>query len=220
MIGHAHTRLAALLCASALLAAAGPEPDAATRSSAASRPEVDQNWDFVQLSGSEGAQGNTRTYTIAGAGSITASVSATSPISEVYSKGFAEQVDDDERGLGMCQDRGPNGGCASDEFEIGDATETGTFASLYLDFTGLVAGSSVTSVTLSSLEAGDGWSVSASTDGSTYSRFSTGVSTSETAMTIPVPAGTKYLRFDVGAGTSGANNYLVASVTTSGSPWR
>jgi hypothetical protein len=222
MTARTPTRIATLLCASLLVAAACAKPDAETPTAPAAVPHPGPagsaggasgtTWDFVQLSGTEGPQGNTKTYTNGGAGSIVASVSATTPVSEVYSKGFADAVASGERGLGICQDSGIDGACSGSE--IGAAAEDSTLASLYLNCTGLTSGSSVTSVTLSSLQAGDGWSISSSADGSSYTQFSSGVSTGVVTMTIAVPAGVKYLRFDVGDGNNGANDYLVQSVTT------
>lgn len=170
-------------------------------------------WDFVQLAGGEGAQGNSKTFTIAGAGSVVASASATNPVSEVYSKGFALPPGDEERGLGLCQDLGLNSLCVGVDDEIGDDFGTGTVLTpLYLDFTGLTTGSVVTSVTLSSVQLGEGYSVSFSTDGSSYTLLQNGVGTGAAVFSIDVPAATKFLRFDVGPGGAG-NNYLVQSAT-------
>lgn len=174
-------------------------------------------WDFVALSGGDGPQGNPKTYTIAGQGSVVASASTTDPATQLYSKGFADAPGTEERGLGLCRNVGTGGACVatSGDYEIGDVWTDGANPTMTLDFTGLVPGSAVTSVTLSSLQATEGWSVAASSDGTTYTVFSTGTGDASTlpTITIPVPAGTMFLRFSVGPGSAG-NDYLVASATT------
>ena len=179
-------------------------------------------WDFVALAGGDGPQGASHTYTIEGAGSVVAWASTEDPPAEPYAKGFEDPPGSEERGLGICGHFAANNDCVNPpvtDGEIGDHWPDGSIPSLYLDFTGLVAGSEVTSVTLSSLQDTEGWSVSMSSDGTTYTLLSSGTGSSATltTYTIAVPAGTKYLRFDVGPGSAG-NNYLVASATTTGPP--
>jgi len=212
-----------ILAASAVLATACSEqdPTAPGRLSpknlhpSATVVTTTTNWDFVALSSGEGDQGNSTTFTIAGAGSVVASATPTDPgKARVYSKGFADPVGSDERGLGLCRDFGDAGICLSDkDQEIGeDFGGDGIFPSLFLDFTGLTAGSVVTSVTLSSVQTSEGYSVSWSTDGSAYTLLASNVGIGQTVFSLPVPAATKFLRFDVGPGGAG-NNYLVQSAT-------
>lgn len=210
-----------VLAASALLATACSEqdPTAPGRLSPKNlRPSstiitTTTNWDFVALAGGEGAQGNSKTFTIAGAGSVVASASTTDPVSEVYSKGFANPPGTEERGLGLCQDLGVNNLCVGVDDEIGDDFGGGhVLTPLFLDFSGLTAGSVVTSVTLSSVQDGEGYSVSWSADGSSYTLLQSGVGSGAVVFSIPVPAAAKFLRFDVGPGGAG-NNYLVQSAT-------
>lgn len=170
-------------------------------------------WDFVQLSGGDGAQGSPKLYTIAGAGSVIASTTAIpDPQTEVFSKGFADPPGTDERGLGICREIGTGGECNSGDNEVGDAYPDNAHPSLVLDFTGLTAGSVVTNVTLSSVQDGEGYSVSWSGDGVSYTLLASGVGVGQTVFSLSVPAGTNFLRFDVGPGGAG-NNYLVQSVT-------
>ena len=187
-------------------------------------------WDFVTLAGGTGPEGSAKTFTISGSGSIVASVveSQPNPGFQVYSKIFGQGSGTytSERGLGICGDYGAGGGCIGDDDEIGDAFwdtagNRDLFPSLLLDFTSLVSGSVVNSVTLSSMQTGTSYAIFSSSDGSTFSLMASGTDTSTTSdsLTIAVAAGVKYLRFDVGAGTAQWNNYLVQSVTvtTSGS---
>jgi hypothetical protein len=213
-----------ILAASAVIATACSEqdPTAPERMSPKNlRPSstvitTTTEWDFVQLAGGEGDQGNSTTFTMPGAGSVVASATATDPgKARVYSKGFLEPVGSDERGLGLCRDFGDAGICLSDkDQEIGeDFGGDGVFPSLFLDFTGLTAGSVVTSVTLSSVQTSEGYSVSWSTDGSSYTLLQSDVGPGPGAIvSIPVPETAKFLRFDVGPGGLG-NNYLVQSAT-------
>jgi len=171
------------------------------------------NWDFVALAGGEGPQGNSTTFTIAGVGSVVASAAVTDPATEVYSKGFAKPPGDEERGLGLCQDLGLNNGCVGLDDEIGDLLATGTVLTpLYLNLSGLNSNCVATGVTLSSVQTGEGYSVSSSNDGITYSLVQAGVGTGVPVFTIPVSGAPNYLRFDVGAGIAG-NNYLLQSMS-------
>lgn len=187
------------------------------------------DWDFVALAGGEGPQGQTKTFTIAGAGSIAASAvgtvpAGTSAFPQVYSKGFALPPGDAERGLGLCVAIEQPGDClAGSDDEIGDPwggirpALADYNPSVLLDFTGLAAGTTVQSVTLASLQLSEGWLVSASTDGSTYTPVSTGQSDGSSTylptFTIQVPGTTKFLMVSPGPGAAG-NNYLLQSVTT------
>jgi hypothetical protein len=182
-------------------------------------------WDFVALAGTDGPLGSPKTFTISGQGSIVASASASAPNPgfQVYSKGFEDAPLSDERGLGICGNYGINGACGSaspgGDDEIGDTYPDASgnqtvVPSLYLDFTGLVSGSVVDSVTLSSVQNTEGYSVSSSVDGSTWTLVAsgTGSSTTSAVVALAVPSSTKYLRFDRGPGGAG-NNYIVATVT-------
>jgi hypothetical protein len=172
------------------------------------------NWDFVALAGGEGPQGNSKTFTIAGVGSVVASAAVTDPATEVYSKGFPLPPGDEERGLGLCQDIGLNNGCVGEDDEIGDVLSNGTVLTpLYLNLTGLASNCVATGVTLASVQLGEGYSVSSSNDGVNYSLVAAGVGTGAAVFSIPVPGAPKYLRFDVGAGGAGNNNYLLQSMS-------
>jgi len=172
-------------------------------------------WDFTQIAGGDGVQGNPATFTIAGQGSIVATtVNGTTPwSSSVTTKGFEDGPNTDERGLGVCQNFGvaPNP-CGGNE--VGTNFGDGEFPSLVLNFTGLASGSVVQSVTLSSVQFGDGYSVSTSTDGSTYTLLASGNGQSSTTaqLTIAVPAGVEYMRFDPFSGTGG-DDYTVETVS-------
>lgn len=171
-------------------------------------------WDFVDIAGGDGPLGSPATFTVPGGGSIVASATVTDPRTEVYAKGFAEPFGSDERGLGICADFGAGGQCVtSSDDEIGDVVPTVNglvYPSVFLDLTGLTAGSTVPSVTISSLQDGEKYSAWWSTDGVNYTMFSSGTGSAATLpiLTIPVPSGAKYLRFDPEGG-----NYLVQSVS-------
>jgi hypothetical protein len=171
------------------------------------------NWDFVALAGGEGPQGNSKTFTIAGVGSVVASAAVTDPVSEVYSKGFADPLGSDERGLGLCQDLGVNSLCVGVDDEIGDDFGGGhVLTPLYLNLTGLNSGCFATGVSLSSVQLDEGYSVSSSNDGVNYTLVQAGVGTGAAVFTIPVSGAPQYLRFDVGPGGAG-NNYLLQSMS-------
>lgn len=213
------TAAAAVACSDTASTVAGPSTRTGLSRSMNSPTAAVTTWDFVALSGGDGPQGNPATYSISGEGSIVASASATNPATQVYSKGFEDAPGSDERGLGLCRNVGTGGACVATtgDYEIGDVWPDSANPSMTLDFTGLAAGSVVTSVTLSSLQATEGWAVSWSADGSTYTLFSTGTGSDSTlpTLTIPVPSGAKFLRFSVGPGSAG-NDYLVQSVTVTG----
>jgi len=168
-------------------------------------------WDFVALAGGEGPQGNSTTFTIAGVGSVVASAALTVPATEVYSKGFLLGLGDEERGLGLCQDLALNNGCVGQDNEIGDIfVDLGTtLTPLYLNLTGLNSGCVATGVTLSSVQTGEGYSVSSSNDGINYTVVQEGVGTGAAVFTIPVSGAPTYLRFDA----HGAGNYLLQSMS-------
>ena len=174
-------------------------------------------WDFVALAGSNGDVGNPKTFTIAGAGSVTATSTPTVAFpSSVTTKGLGDPFPSDERGLGVCQKGGVGGACLGDE--VGTDLGDGEKGSLILDFTGLAAGSTVTNVMLSSVQFGECYSVSTSADGSTYALLQTGLGASNSSAVIligGVPATTKFLRFDPCPGDFG-DDYVVESVTTVG----
>jgi hypothetical protein len=171
-------------------------------------------WDFVDIAGGDGPLGNPATFTVPGAGSIVASATLTNPGTEVFAKGFSEPFGSDERGLGICGEFGAGGQCVtSSDDEIGDLVPTvngNVFPSVFLNLTGLVAGSIVQSVTISSLQLGDNYSAWWSTDGVSYTLLSNGTGSAATlpTITVPVPSTAKYLRFDAAGG-----NYLVQSLT-------
>jgi hypothetical protein len=230
MTSHRWIRWSIGLAAAAAMAACSDNPSSPDGPSARMGVSRSMNtttattttWDFVALSGADGPQGNPKTYSISGAGSVVASASVTDPATQVYSKGSADAPGTAERGLGLCRNVGTGGACVATngDFEIGDVWPDGAVPSMFLDFTGLTAGSAVTSVTVSSVQFTEGWSIASSTDGSTYTTFSTGTGTDSTnaVYTIPVPAGTNYLRFDAGPGSAG-NDYLVQSVTVTTQPF-
>ena len=192
-------------------------------------------WDFVALIGGnngDGGRGNTHTFTIAGAGSIVATVDP-SPW-ELYRKGFFDPPFTEERGLGVCLD--PGTGCTSPgDDEIGDVWPDGTMPAIVLDLTGLSSGTTITAATLASVQETEGWRVLASADGTTYNLLTEGTGSAATlpTLTFPVPPDTKFLRFEgLPCGTNdlvtvlnntggdngggcGGNNYLLQSVTTS-----
>jgi hypothetical protein len=217
---HAPTlKLATILAASAVLATACREQDALAPRPALELPGASSAlvttttvWDFAGLAGGDGDHGSPATFTIAGSGSIVASAQQTDAGDHVYSKGDSPPFDTEERGLGVCRQFTVGGPCQGIDYEIGDPFGDGIYPSLFLDFTGLTPGSVVTNVTIASLQTSEGYSIYSSTDGTTYTPMSSGVGTGNPILTLPVPAGVKYLRFDVGAGGEG-NNYLVQSVT-------
>jgi hypothetical protein len=181
-------------------------------------------WDFAGLAGGDGPQGSPTIFTIAGEGAIIASVYAkeSNPGFQVWSKGFNDPPLSYERGLGVCGNYGTGGNCGNaspaGEDEIGDvfpdsAGNLTVVPSLYLNFTGLAAGLVVDSVTLGSLQIGEGYSISSSTDGTTYTLMVAGARTTGTSdiLAFAVPAATRYLRFDQGPGGAG-NNYIVETV--------
>lgn len=182
-------------------------------------------FDFSAMAGGPDREiGTSFTFTDPVAGSIVASAEQTLPSPgtvQVYAKGTAEALGDEEKGLGYCfQPAGLGDECTSTgEDEIGDGDGRGHFPSVLLSFTGLSAGTVVTSVMVSSVQNLEGYKVSSSTDGITFTAFASGVgSDAQPVITIPVNDPTiKYLRFEVGAGGAG-NNYLIAAVTTTTTP--
>jgi hypothetical protein len=181
-------------------------------------------WDFALLSGPDGPHGNPAVFTIPGQGSIIATVveSESNPGFQVWSKGFNDAPLSEERGLGICGNYGTGGICGNasgmGSEEVGDmfpdsAGNVTLSPSLVLNFTGLAAGSVVDSVTLGSLGLGEGYSMSSSADGVTYSVMAKATRTTGTSNVVafPVRAGTNYLRFDQGAGIVGSD-YVVVTV--------
>jgi len=198
----------------------GPSASPVELAPALSSIVITTTWDFVALAGGDGDQGTPKTFTVLGAGSVTATSTPTSPFpSSVTTKGFSEVYPSNERGLGICKKGGVGNTCAGSD-EIGTSDGSGQFGSLILDFTALAPGSVVTDVLLSSVQLGEGYSVSWSADGITYTLLATGTGASllNNMITISgVPATTKFLRFDVGPGAF-RNDYVVESVTTVTTP--
>src|SRR6516162_3554831 len=62
------------------------------------------NWDFVALAGGDGPQGSSKAFTQSGESVIASAVSGGvgTAFPQVYSKGSALPVGDEERGLGLC----------------------------------------------------------------------------------------------------------------------
>ena len=181
-------------------------------------------WDFALLAGSDGPHGNPAVFTIPGQGSIIATVidSEPNPGFQVWSKGILDPPLSDERGLGLCGNYGIGGACGNasptGSDEIGDvfpdsAGNLTLTPSLVLNFTGLAAGSVVDSVTLGSVGPGEGYSMSWSADGVSYSPMVSGVRSGGPGevVSFPVHAGANYIRFDQGAGIPGSN-YVVETV--------
>jgi hypothetical protein len=181
-------------------------------------------WDFALLAGPDGPQGNPKIFTIAGQGSIIATVveAASNPGFQVWSKGFNDAPLSEERGLGICGNYGTGGTCgsvgtaASDEVgdTFPDSAGNLTLApSLVLNFTGLATGSVVDSVTLGSLGLGEGYSMFWSADGVSYTQLVRGARTTGTSNVVafPVQAGVNYLRFDQGPGIA-ASDYVIVTV--------
>jgi hypothetical protein len=181
------------------------------------------------LAGGVGPQGQTHIFTVAGAGSVAASAVGTVPAGatafpQVYTKDEGVPA---ERGLGLCVAvELPTGTClAGSDNEIGDPwgnirANLATYnPSVRLDFTGLVAGSTVKSITLGSIQKGEAYLVTASSDGVNYSSFagSSGMAVGNELLptiTIAVPATTKFLLISPNPAGGAGNNYLIASVTT------
>jgi hypothetical protein len=181
-------------------------------------------WDFALLAGPDGPQGNPKTFTIPGQGSIIATVveAESNPGFQVWSKGFNDAPLSDERGLGICGDYGTGGICGSvgpsASNEIGDtfpdsAGNLTLTPSLVLNFTGLTTGSVVDSVTLGSLEFGEGYSMLWSADGVTYTQLARAARTTGTSNVVAfhIQPGVNYLRFDQGPG-SAVSDYVVVTV--------
>jgi hypothetical protein len=217
--------LAAMCC---MLAACGSPatPTGNTSNGASSNGALPgtTTWDFALLAGPDGPQGNPKIFTLPGQGAIIATVieAASNPGFQVWSKGFNDPPLSPERGLGICGDYGTGGICgsvgpaASDE--IGDtfpdsAGNLTLTPSMVLNFTGLSAGSVVDSVTLGSLEFGEGYSVLWSADGVTYTQMvrAARVTGTSNVVAFPVPAGVNYLRFDQGPGIA-VSDYVVVTV--------
>jgi choice-of-anchor A domain-containing protein len=179
------------------------------------------DWDFAEMAvvppnsnSPDGPIGRSYTFTVPGAGSVTASARQVDANGDqLYAKG--RSIGADERGLGVCRQFTAGGQCQGVDNEIGDQFGDGKFPSITLDFTGLAAGTVVTSLTLSSLQSLESYSISSSTDGTVYTPFASGVgSDAQPVITIAVSnPNIKYFRFEVGTGGAG-NNYLVASATT------
>jgi hypothetical protein len=184
-------------------------PSSATQPSFVVVPTI-TTWDLVTQAGT-GNQGSPVTISLGSAGSITATAVKPSPASNpntVY--GFTDP-NPAERGLGLCEIL-PSGACSPGE--IGYQPTTG---SLVLAFTNLACGTTITSVTLGSLQTIPTVETAVyytSTNGGTTWIGPTTVSGNASSLaTIPLPAGTNAVKF-----SPGNIDYLVQSVTTSSVP--
>lgn len=123
--------------------------------------------DFVNLIGSSGAKTGSITFGTGGFGNITASTDPATPTSQVYSKNFGAPTGDAEKGLGVCSSVNPGftvgvgdaaNNCAYGN-EVGDAVLTVPGGSLFVDFSGLTATTTLTQIFLGSVQTGEGGTI-------------------------------------------------------------
>jgi PEP-CTERM motif len=176
-------------------------------------------WDLAQLAGSNGDKGTSLTILNGGFGSLLLTTIAPT---DVFVKGFGSPALDSEKGIGTCL-FSAGAPCAGDE--IGETVGTG---SLFLNTSGLLAGSSLTHLFLGSLQTGEGWGVffsdaagacEAIASGS-YTALASGTGDTDGATTgvdVTDVAAThhKCYRFDPFFATAGGHDYLLAAVTVS-----
>jgi hypothetical protein len=121
-------------------------------------------WDFAAILGTPGTNdlGTTHTFTNGSNGSIVAS----STDRRVTTKGQELALTDAERGLGLCFHTGGTQATACVFPADGDEVGDGGAGTLRVNFNGVLpAGSIATSVSLGSLQTGEGYRMSISTDG-------------------------------------------------------
>ena len=119
-------------------------------------------WDFAAILGTPGTNdlGTTHTFTNGSNGSIVAS----STNRRVTTKGQELALTDPERGLGLCLNGTQATACVFPA--SGDEVGDGGAGTLLVNFNGVLpAGSIATSVSLGSLQTGEGYKMSISTDG-------------------------------------------------------
>jgi hypothetical protein len=193
---------------------------------------VTQVWDFaaIQIPGVPGPvdDGTSHTFAITGLGSIVAS----SPDRRVTNKGGDLGVDASERGLGLCLDGGNQAnGCVfpTDGDEVGDPgspSSNSGVGTLLLNFNGVLpAGSMVTTISLGSVQTGEGYRYSISTNGGTSFTAATDVfppndGTDITTLAINLPAANLVIKFEKTSTvpTGLDDDYTVRTVTTSFTP--
>jgi hypothetical protein len=124
-------------------------------------------WDFANIA-NEGANtpfdlGTSHTFSIAGSGSIVATTDR-----HISVKGQLLAQTDPERGLGLCHPSAASCAFPDDGDEVGDpgSPPNGGVGELTLDFNGVLpAGSTVNLISLGSLQAGEAYRYSISTNG-------------------------------------------------------
>ena len=221
IIGLATLAVLSAACSDRTPSVVDPSLRAAARSPSANLVGTTTVWDFASLAGFTGPLGNPASFTIAGAGTIVATAQmGLTPAAQVYSKGFELPIGSAERGLGLCR-AWDSGQCIGpQDSEIGDdyttVTADGISPYLVLDFSGLTPGSTVQSVTLGSLQLGEGYEEEWSVDGLTWTvaaQHETGP-TDPLVVTLSAPTGARFLRFDRDPSGGAGDNYVLMSLTT------
>jgi hypothetical protein len=177
-------------------------------------------WDFAALLGNTGPCQNLGVSTSVpqGGGSIVLS----SPDATVTVKGGDLPVGDTERGLGLSQPPVPPAPCNGDEVgDPGDPPGTPGTGTLLMNFNNVhPLGSTVTSVDLGSLQTGECYRVSISTDlgvtfGAAIEACDGDINANKT-LAINLPTAGLVLKFEKATVGVDDNDYTVKSVTTSG----
>jgi hypothetical protein len=164
-------------------------------------------WDFAALLGNTGPcqdLGGTETVAQAGFGSIDLVAELGGTLLTV--KGGDLPAGSSEKGLGLAQGTPCNGD------EVGD----GGAGTLLMSFNNVLpAGSTVTSVLLGSLQTGECYRLSISTDGGSTFGAASQVCPATEVVTVPIglPTAGLVLKFEKATSGTGDNDYTVGSVT-------
>ena len=176
-------------------------------------------WDFadILIPGTAGPVdlGTTETVSLTGHGSI--ALSSGGSTEHVTVKGGNLSLTDPERGLGICHP----GSAATCSFPAnGDEVGDGGPGTLLLDFSGVEpSGSTVAEISLGSLQSGEGYRYSISTDGGATFGAATDVFPNQSdnlaTLVIDAPAANLVVKFQkTSASGAATNDYTVRSVTT------
>ncbi len=176
-------------------------------------------WDFadILIPGSAGPVdlGTTETVSLTGHGSI--ALASGGSTEHITVKGGDLSLTDPERGLGICH---PGAATTCTFRADGDEIGNGGPGTLLMDFSGVQpVGSTVAEISLGSLQAGEGYRYSISTDGGATFGAATDVFPNQAdnmaTLVIDEPAAGLVVKFEkTSAPGAATNDYTVRSVTT------
>ncbi len=178
-------------------------------------------WDFAAIipgSGDPEDLGTSETISLAGNGSIVAT-STLVPNTHITIKGRALPPGDTERGMGLCH---PSVGVTCTFPQDGDEVGDGGPGALLLNFNGVLpAGSHLAFIELGSVQAGEGYRYSVSTDGGITFGPATekfdGDGNANATITFDLPTANLVVKLEKTQPGTGAsdNDYTVKNLTTS-----